>query len=173
MEWLEDVAEGAKNLGNRALDSLTHSARELEKEYDSDHDGSLLDNILPDAVGKIPIVGDFIKPIGEELGDMATDIMGTRHQGVFSKEGTFDAETVTDKDYKDGHFDGLGQGINDAFGIGENNPAELLTDFGKMGGGVGAMGMGQLAEELRGREDPYAQSEDGASQDSYQPDSEY
>jgi hypothetical protein len=151
MEWLEDIAEGAERLGNRALDSLTHSARELEKEYDTDHDGSLLDNVLPDAVGKIPIVGDFIKPIGEELGDMATDIMGTRHEGLFSEESTFDADTVTDQDYKDGHFDGFGQGINDEFGIGENNPAELLKDVGSP--------YGYAAEELRGREDPYAQED--------------
>ncbi len=173
MEWMEEVAEGAERLGNRALDSLTHSARELEKEYDSDHDGSLLDNILPDAVGKIPIVGDFIKPVGEELGDMATDIMGTRHEGLFDEESTFDAKTVTDQDYKDGHFDGLGQGINDEFGIGENSPADLLQGYGMMTGALGTLGIGYIAEELRGRDDPYAQAESGDSQGAYQSDSEY
>ncbi|MBW4698731.1 MAG: hypothetical protein KME03_12705 [Aphanocapsa lilacina HA4352-LM1] len=167
MEWLDNALDSAERLGNKALDSVTHSARAIEDEIDSDHDGSLIDNFVPDLVGKIPVVGEFAKgalePVAEELGDMTTDILGTRNQGLFSEEGSFDAEKCEDEDYKgDGHFDGFGQAINEEFGIGENNPADLLIGFGAATTPLGILnpgpiGLGMVANELRGREDPFEQ----------------
>jgi hypothetical protein len=168
----DSVSDFAGGLADKVADSVTHSARSIEADLDTDKDGSLLDDIAGGAVGAIPIVGDVfggaLKSTAEELGDFATDVMGTRAHGVFSEEGTLDAANSTDKDYRgDGTFDGVGTYINEGLGIGESDPAAIAAVVGTAGAVIGTGGVygvvgaiGALGEAVQDREDPFVESGD-------------
>jgi hypothetical protein len=172
----ESVGDFASGLADKVADSVTHSARSIETDIDTDKDGSLLDDVLGGAVGAIPIVGDVfggaLESTAGEIGDFATDVMGTREHGFFSEEGTLDAANSTDSDYKgDGSFDGVGSYINEGLGIGENDPAAIAAVVGTggfvmgAGGAAGIVGaIGAIGEEVRDREDPYVESGDSVSE---------
>jgi hypothetical protein len=180
-EAISDVSDAvdsagtfAEGLYDKAADSIMHSARSIETDLDADKDGSLLDDVLGGAVGAIPVVGSVLggalKSTAEEIGDFATDVMGTRAHGMFSEEGTLDVENTTDKDYKgDGTFAGVGDYINKGLGIGENDPAAIAEVVGAAGAVVGTGGayavlgaVGALGEAVQDREDPFVASGDTA-----------
>ena len=150
---VETVTEGAEKLEG----SLTHSLRSIEDSIDTDDDGSLLDE-FGNAIKEIPIVGDQLGSVGEELGDMVTDVLGTRNAGVFSEHGTRDEDT-SDPDYQpDSEFEhqggGFGSWVNDKLGIGENDPAALpaLATVAVLGPAAGAIV--ELGDTLRDNDDP-------------------
>jgi cell division septation protein DedD len=155
-----DVGEATLRLADAALNSIARTGREIEASIDTDKDGSLLDNQLSNIAGDIPIAGETWAHIGEQVGDFATDVMGTRKGGLFSKEGTLERERTTDDDYLgDGTLQGgFGQTVNETIGLGDQqDPAAWLIGAGAatapMGGSV-ATGIGVVAEAVREREDP-------------------
>lgn len=150
-----EVSEGLE----KAETSLAAPMREIEESVDTDHDGSLLDDVMGGAVKQlapeIPVVGealsDTIGTLGNEYGDMLTDTMGTRQHGMFSEDGTYDASTTTDEDYKPGSAieqgtEGFGNWVNNELGIGENDPADIalgaaaISPVFAAAGVVGALG---------------------------------
>jgi len=155
-----DVGEAAIRLADAALNSIAHTGRGIEASIDTDRDGSLLDNQLSKIAGEVPIVGETWAHIGEQVGDFATDVMGTRKGGLFSETGTLDNERTTDNDYRrDGTLQGgFGQTVNETIGLGDQqDPAAWLIGAGgatAVMGGFAATGIGVAAEAVREREDP-------------------
>jgi hypothetical protein len=173
-DWIDDAVDFAGGLVDKVEDSVAHTAAAVEASIDTDKDGSLLDDIggtMAGLAGDIPIVGGVLeniaKPIAEDLGDFATDTMGTRSQGIFTEKGTLDVENTTDPDYKgDGTFDGVGTYLNKELGIGENDPATLLEVGGAalatMGNPAGLTyaAIGALGDAVKDEPDPFVESGD-------------
>ena len=135
MGWLDDLQN------SNVVRGLVHNARQWENDLDSDHDGSVLDQVGRSMQEHVPVVGPFVGQPLEDLGDCATDIMGTRDQGVFSHAGTLDTAATTDTDYSvDGEYDhGVGQAINNSLGLNIDPAVPAAMAVGSLTGGAGSL----------------------------------